>query len=231
VLTVEGGENKNPRRRRATSIGGIPPSAPAKPTAKTKCGESNAGEKSVTLEPDKGGGGLVFIADIGSGCGEGGQESTGTTAGISSTATTESTGVATAADVASRLASHKPNSEPAAVSLLDSLSTAVVSRPKLPFHFHIGTTKERARFQIQDPINFEMDSFYRKRDRDSLDPGVSLLVGRHIKTHEEEAVAIFFDRTKFLTEVDAKEWWSKHSIRFKVTLTADQAKPADIDQY
>ena len=48
---------------------------------------------------------------------------------------------------------------------------------------------------------FNIDTFYRKRDKNAGRDGISLLMARKEDDHAaEEAIAVFFDRTKFTEE-------------------------------
>jgi len=77
----------------------------------------------------------------------------------------------------------------------------------------VGTTDYKARFNIQPANKFEMNSIYRKRDKGTMEGGVSLMVGVHEESGQEEAIAVFFDRSKF--DIDqAAEWWLAHQHRF-----------------
>merc|ERR1712086_128759 len=76
-----------------------------------------------------------------------------------------------------------------------------------------GSTDYKGRFNIQPSGNFEMNSLYRKRDKGTMEGGVSLMVGIHEDSGHEEAVAAYFDRSKFTLD-QAAEWWLTHQHRF-----------------
>jgi hypothetical protein len=72
---------------------------------------------------------------------------------------------------------------------------------------------DKLKFTLQDPRNFALDTTYRKRDKYSDQPGVSLLVGNKETTKCEEVIAILFDDDRF-DEETAAEWWDRNEIRF-----------------
>lgn len=85
----------------------------------------------------------------------------------------------------------------------------------LKYRFANNSTADKGKIQLQDHAAFQLDSFYRKRDRGSAKPGVSLLMGRREDDYTEQVVAVLFDRSKF-NEVDADEWMHKNVHRFPV---------------
>jgi len=87
------------------------------------------------------------------------------------------------------------------------------------FFDNFGSNDLKGKHVIQDAMPFNIDTFYRKRDKNSGRDGISLLMARKEDDHAaEEAIAVFFDRTKF-TEEDAAEWWLHNRIRFPYTKT------------
>jgi hypothetical protein len=82
-----------------------------------------------------------------------------------------------------------------------------------PFHFDSTSNESKARFQLQDPAMFDLTSIYRKKDKYARCDGVSLQMGRRDDTHEEQLIAVIFDRETFPTEDIAKEWYSEHQQR------------------
>ena len=77
-----------------------------------------------------------------------------------------------------------------------------------------GTNDLKGKHVIQDAMPFNIDTFYRKRDKHSGRDGVSLLMARRDDDHgTQEAIAVFFDRSKF-TEEDAADWWMHNKVRF-----------------
>ena len=88
------------------------------------------------------------------------------------------------------------------------------SPPKeIKFFDETGSNDLKGKFVVQSPTKFAFDSFYRKRDKGTIQKGVSLLMARHEDTSKEEAVAIYFDRSKF-SEEQAAQWWETNSFRF-----------------
>ena len=79
-----------------------------------------------------------------------------------------------------------------------------------------GSNDLKGKFIVQSPTKFAFDSFYRKRDKGTIKPGVTLLMARHEDTAREEPVAIFFNRSKF-TEEEASQWWDQNNFRFKIS--------------
>jgi hypothetical protein len=84
------------------------------------------------------------------------------------------------------------------------------------FFDEAGSNKHKGKFIVQSPSKFAFDSFYRKRDKGTIKPGVSLLMARHEDTAKEEPIAVFFDRSKF-TEEEASQWWDQNNFRFKIS--------------
>ena len=74
-----------------------------------------------------------------------------------------------------------------------------------------GSNDLKGKFIVQSPTKFAFDSFYRKRDKGTIKPGVTLLMARHEDTAREEPVAIFFNRSKF-TEEEASQWWDQNNF-------------------
>lgn len=82
------------------------------------------------------------------------------------------------------------------------------------FFAKFGTTDRKGKHVIQDAMPFNIDTFFRKRDKNAGADGVSLLMARREDDHGTlEAIAVFFDRTKF-TEQQAADWWRDNRIRF-----------------
>ena len=66
------------------------------------------------------------------------------------------------------------------------------SNSAIPFKLESGMN-DKLKFTLQNPREFALDTTYRKRDKFSDMPGVSLLVGNKDKTGGEEVIAILFD--------------------------------------
>lgn len=82
------------------------------------------------------------------------------------------------------------------------------------FFAKYGTTDRKGKHVIQDAMPFNIDTFFRKRDKNAGRDGVSLLMARREDNHGSlEAIAVFFDRSKF-TEQQAADWWRDNRIRF-----------------
>ena len=86
--------------------------------------------------------------------------------------------------------------------------------PHEGFFCKTGTNAIKGKHVIQDAMPFNIDTFFRKRDKNAGADGVSLLMARRDDNHGTvEAIAVFFDRTKF-TEEKAAEWWVHNRCRF-----------------
>ncbi|KAF0685152.1 Aste57867_22923 [Aphanomyces stellatus] len=71
----------------------------------------------------------------------------------------------------------------------------------------------KARLVLQDASLFELNSMYRKTDKGAGREGVALQMGRREDNHEEQVVAVIFDKEK-ISEGDAQKWWQDHKARF-----------------
>jgi hypothetical protein len=82
------------------------------------------------------------------------------------------------------------------------------------FFDKFGTNDLKGKHVIQDSMPFNIDTFFRKRDKHAGCDGVSLLMARKDDNHgTQEAIAVFFDRSKF-TEEEAFQWWLSNRVRF-----------------
>lgn len=88
------------------------------------------------------------------------------------------------------------------------------SKVALKHRFLPNSTSDRGKMQLQEYSDFQLDSFYRKRDRGSAKPGVSLMMGRREDDFSEQVVHVVFDRSKF-SEEQASEWMERNAHRFK----------------
>lgn len=86
---------------------------------------------------------------------------------------------------------------------------------ELKYRFAPNSTDDKGKITLQDHNMFQLDSFYRKRDRGSAKLGVSLLMGRREDTHSEQVVSVVFDRSKF-SEESANEWMNRNIHRFRL---------------
>ncbi|CAK4739337.1 hypothetical protein LEN26_019029 [Aphanomyces euteiches] len=71
----------------------------------------------------------------------------------------------------------------------------------------------KARLVLQDAALFELNSMYRKTDKGAGREGIALQMGRREDNHEEQVVAVIFDKEK-ISEADAQKWWQEHKSRF-----------------
>ncbi|RHY32745.1 hypothetical protein DYB32_002292 [Aphanomyces invadans] len=71
----------------------------------------------------------------------------------------------------------------------------------------------KARLVLQDASLFELNSMYRKTDKAAGREGIALQMGRREDNHEEQVVAVIFDKEK-ISEADAQKWWLDHMARF-----------------
>jgi hypothetical protein len=81
------------------------------------------------------------------------------------------------------------------------------------------SSETRVRIILQDAVNFDLSSMYRKTDKKAGRDGIALHVGRHEDTHKEEVIAILFDKEK-ITEAEAIKWWADHEHRFSEYMRA-----------
>ena len=97
---------------------------------------------------------------------------------------------------------------------LPETNDAVDAPPLSPKHkFAPNSTQDKGVIKVQEAELFEMDSFYRKRDRGTSQRGVTLLMGRREDSGRESVVSIYFDRRMF-TELSASEWFESNVHRF-----------------
>jgi len=72
----------------------------------------------------------------------------------------------------------------------------------------------RGYLKIRKADEFQMRSMYRKRDKQTRDGNVSLLVGKtEVAPYDEKVISILFDLDDF-TEERAFEWWETNKRRF-----------------
>ncbi|EQC30303.1 hypothetical protein SDRG_11880 [Saprolegnia diclina VS20] len=81
--------------------------------------------------------------------------------------------------------------------------------------FDAESSDVKGRFQLQDPALFDLTSIYRKKDKYARVDGVCLQMGRRDDTHEEQLIAVLFDRDKFTTEATAQTWFNDHKARLQ----------------
>ncbi|GBG31373.1 Hypothetical Protein FCC1311_075972 [Hondaea fermentalgiana] len=107
------------------------------------------------------------------------------------------------------------SSEGAADAAAHEASMIPSAREERKYRFANNSTADKGKVQVQDHADFQLDSFYRKRDRGSAKPGVSLLMGRREDDLTEQVVAVIFDRARF-EEADADDWMHRNIHRFPV---------------
>jgi hypothetical protein len=79
--------------------------------------------------------------------------------------------------------------------------------------FDFSGSEAKARLVLQDATLFELNSMYRKTDKKAGRDGIALQMGRREDTHEEQVVAVIFDKEK-ITQAEAQRWWDEHQHRF-----------------
>ncbi|KAK1931223.1 hypothetical protein P3T76_013412 [Phytophthora citrophthora] len=85
------------------------------------------------------------------------------------------------------------------------------------------SSETKVRLVLQDASKFELSTMYRKTDRRAGRDGVALHVGRREDTHEEQVIAVLFDREK-VTEEEAERWWENHQHRFAEFIQSQQPR-------
>ncbi len=83
----------------------------------------------------------------------------------------------------------------------------------LKYRFAGNSTDQKGKIELQDYTEFQLNTYYRKRDRGSAKPGVSLLMGTREDDLTEQVVSVIFDRSKF-DEKQACEWMERNVHRF-----------------
>ncbi|EQC35849.1 hypothetical protein SDRG_06600 [Saprolegnia diclina VS20] len=83
----------------------------------------------------------------------------------------------------------------------------------LDFKIDFSGGENKARLVLQDASLFELNSMYRKTDKGARREGIALQMGRREDNHEEQVVAVIFDKEK-MTEAEAQLWWTEHKPRF-----------------
>jgi len=88
---------------------------------------------------------------------------------------------------------------------MDYLEPVVDDVSERKYSFANNSCDIRGKIPIADFNDFQLDSFYRKRDRGSTRAGVSLMMGVRESDYTEQIVAAIFDKSKF-TEGEASSW-------------------------
>lgn len=75
--------------------------------------------------------------------------------------------------------------------------------------------KDKGHYRVRDVSCFLLTSMYKRKDRVTRTPGVSLLVGKlEDPPHEEKVISALFDTDRF-TERAAAQWWEDNGHRFE----------------
>ena len=75
--------------------------------------------------------------------------------------------------------------------------------------------KDKGHYKVRDVSRFLLTSMYKRKDRVTRTPGVSLLVGKlENPPHEEKVISALFDTDRF-TERAAAQWWEDNGHRFE----------------
>ncbi|CAM9963855.1 unnamed protein product [Chrysoparadoxa australica] len=75
--------------------------------------------------------------------------------------------------------------------------------------------KGKGHYRVRDASRFLLTSMYKRKDRVTRTPGVSLLVGKlEEPPHQEKVISAIFDSDRF-TEENACEWWTQNGHRFE----------------
>ncbi|OQR83899.1 hypothetical protein ACHHYP_14151 [Achlya hypogyna] len=95
-------------------------------------------------------------------------------------------------------------------------ATKVPTSPELEYKIDFSGAENKARLVLQDASLFELNSMYRKTDKGARREGIALQMGRREDNHEEQVVAVIFDKEK-MSEAEAQRWWNEHKCRFLET--------------
>ncbi|OQS04203.1 sporangia induced hypothetical protein [Thraustotheca clavata] len=95
----------------------------------------------------------------------------------------------------------------------DELPPTKVIPMSTEFKIDFSGGEMKARLVLQDASLFELNSMYRKTDKAARREGIALQMGRREDNHEEQVVAVIFDKEK-MTENEAQTWWNEHKSRF-----------------
>lgn len=75
--------------------------------------------------------------------------------------------------------------------------------------------KDKGHYKVRDVSRFLLTSMYKRKDRVTRTPGVSLLVGKlEEPPHEEKVISAIFDTDRF-SERKAAQWWEDNGHRFE----------------
>ena len=86
--------------------------------------------------------------------------------------------------------------------------------PQGSFFFKVDN-KDKGHYRVRDVSCFLLTSMYKRKDRVTRTPGVSLLVGKlEHPPHEEKVISALFDTDRF-SERAAAQWWEDNGHRFE----------------
>lgn len=86
--------------------------------------------------------------------------------------------------------------------------------PKGSFFIKVDD-KDKGHYRVRDVSRFLLTSMYKRKDRVTRTPGVSLLVGKlEEPPHEEKVISALFDTDRF-SERAAARWWEDNGHRFE----------------
>eukprot|EP00903_Cladosiphon_okamuranus_P016556 g15273.t1 len=90
--------------------------------------------------------------------------------------------------------------------------------------------KDKGHYKVRDVSCFLLTSMYKRKDRVTRTPGVSLLVGKlEDPPHEEKVISALFDTDRF-TEKAAAQWWEDNGHRFEDARSLAAKKELDDDR-
>ncbi|CAM9790172.1 unnamed protein product [Ectocarpus sp. 4 AP-2014] len=90
--------------------------------------------------------------------------------------------------------------------------------------------KDKGHYRVRDVSCFLLTSMYKRKDRVTRTPGVSLLVGKlEDPPHEEKVISALFDTDRF-TERVAAQWWEDNGHRFEDARSLAAKKELDDDR-
>ncbi|CAM9883117.1 unnamed protein product [Ectocarpus fasciculatus] len=90
--------------------------------------------------------------------------------------------------------------------------------------------KDKGHYRVRDVSCFLLTSMYKRKDRVTRTPGVSLLVGKlEDPPHEEKVISALFDTDRF-TERAAAQWWEDNGHRFEDARSLAAKKELDDDR-
>ncbi|CAN0270557.1 unnamed protein product [Ascophyllum nodosum] len=101
--------------------------------------------------------------------------------------------------------------------------------PQGSFFFKVDN-KDKGHYRVRDVSCFLLTSMYKRKDRVTRTPGVSLLVGKlEHPPHEEKVISALFDTDRF-SERAAAQWWEDNGHRFEDASSLAEKKELDGDR-